>query len=92
MWLWVAYIVVFPTILTYLLNLWALKRVSSNLVAVLHLPSAALCRGGGPSGARGGATDARAAAAGLAIFSGLALVILAERRQHREIPLEAVGE
>jgi hypothetical protein len=29
----------------------------------------------------------------LAIFSGLALVILAERRQHREIPLEAaVGE
>jgi len=33
-WLWVAYIVVFPTILTYLLNLWALKRVSSNLVAV----------------------------------------------------------
>lgn len=33
-WLWVAYIAVFPTILTYLLNLWALKRVSSNLVAV----------------------------------------------------------
>lgn len=35
---------------------------------------------------------ARAAAAGLAIFAGLALVILAERRQHREIPVEAVGE
>jgi hypothetical protein len=30
--------------------------------------------------------------AGLAIFTGLALVILAELRQHREIPLEAVGE
>ena len=35
---------------------------------------------------------ARAVLAGLSIFAGLALVILAELRQHREIPLEAVGE
>ena len=56
-WLWVAYIVVFPTILTYLLNLWALKRVSSNLVAVYIYLTAALCRGGCSPGARGRATD-----------------------------------
>jgi hypothetical protein len=34
----------------------------------------------------------RTAAAGLAIFLGLGLVILAEVRQHRAIPLEPVGE
>jgi drug/metabolite transporter (DMT)-like permease len=30
-WIWAAYIVLFPTIVTYLLNLWALKRASSNI-------------------------------------------------------------
>jgi hypothetical protein len=30
--------------------------------------------------------------AGLGIFTGLAIVILAELRQQREIPVEAVGE
>jgi drug/metabolite transporter (DMT)-like permease len=34
----------------------------------------------------------RAVAAGLLIFAGLGLVILAELRQHRQIPLEPVGE
>ena len=33
-WAWVAYIVVFPTIVAYFLNIWALRRVSPNLVAV----------------------------------------------------------
>jgi hypothetical protein len=35
---------------------------------------------------------ARAIGAGLAIFSGLGLVIVTERRQQREIPMEALGE
>jgi drug/metabolite transporter (DMT)-like permease len=35
---------------------------------------------------------ARAALAGLSIFAGLGMVLLAEFRQHREIPLEPVGE
>jgi drug/metabolite transporter (DMT)-like permease len=92
-WLWVAYIVVFPTILTYLLNLWALKRVSSNMVAVYIYLQPLFAAAVAPLVLQGEQLTARAAAAGLAIFSGLALVILAERRQHREIPLEAaVGE
>jgi drug/metabolite transporter (DMT)-like permease len=34
----------------------------------------------------------RTAVAGLSIFAGLGLVILAELRQQREIPVGAVGE
>lgn len=41
---------------------------------------------------RGEHLTLRAAIAGLAIFTGLALVILGEIRQHREIPVGAVGE
>ena len=33
-WMWVGYIVVFPTIVAYFLNIWALKRVSPNLAAI----------------------------------------------------------
>jgi drug/metabolite transporter (DMT)-like permease len=91
-WLWVAYIVVFPTILTYLLNLWALKRVSSNLVAVYIYLQPLFAAAVAPLVLPGEHLTARAALAGLAIFAGLALVIFAERRQHREIPVEAVGE
>lgn len=91
-WFWVAYIVIFPTILTYLLNLWALKRVSSNLVAVYIYLQPLFAAAVAPLVLEGEHLTARSAVAGLAIFSGLALVILAERRQHREIPLEAVGE
>jgi len=91
-WLWVVYIVVFPTILTYLLNLWALKRVSSNLVTVYIYLQPLFAAAVAPLVLKGEHLTARAAVAGLAIFTGLALVILAELRQHREIPLEAVGE
>jgi drug/metabolite transporter (DMT)-like permease len=91
-WLWVAYIVVFPTILTYLLNIWALKRVSSNLVAVFIYLQPLFAAAVAPLFLSGEELTSRAALAGLAIFAGLALVIVAERRQHREIPVEAVGE
>jgi drug/metabolite transporter (DMT)-like permease len=91
-WLWVAYIVIFPTILTYLLNLWALKRVSSNLVAVYIYLQPLFAAVVAPQFLPGEHLTARAALAGIAIFIGLALVIVAELRQHREIPLEAVGE
>ncbi len=91
-WLWVGYIVIFPTILTYLLNLWALKRVSSNLVAVYIYLQPLFAAAVAPLVLQGERLTSRAALAGLAIFTGLALVILAERRQHRDIPLEAVGE
>ena len=91
-WLWVTYIVIFPTILTYLLNLWALKRVSSNLVAVYIYLQPLFAAAVAPLVLSGEHLTARAILAGLAIFAGLALVILTELRQHREIPLEAVGE
>jgi drug/metabolite transporter (DMT)-like permease len=84
--------VIFPTILTYLLNLWALKRVSSNLVAVYIYLQPLFAAAVAPLVLKGEHLTARAALAGLAIFTGLALVILAELRQHREIPLAGVGE
>jgi drug/metabolite transporter (DMT)-like permease len=91
-WLWVAYIVVFPTILTYLLNIWALQRVSSNTVAVyvyLQPIFAALIA---PLLLRGEGLTTRSAVAAMAIFAGLGLVLWAERRQERQIPIEPVGE
>jgi drug/metabolite transporter (DMT)-like permease len=91
-WLWVGYIVVFPTILTYLLNLWALKRVSSNVVAVYIYLQPLFAAAVAPLVLAGEGLTLRAGVAGLAIFGGLALVILEELRQEREIPLEAVGE
>ncbi len=91
-WLWVGYIVVFPTILTYLLNLWALKRASSNLVAAYTYLQPLFAAAVAPLVLADEHLGFRSAIAGLAIFSGLGLVILAERRQHRQIPIEAVGE
>ena len=91
-WLWVGYIVVFPTIVTYLLNIWALQRVSSNLVAVYIYLQPLFAAAVAPLVLQGERLTVRAVAAGLAIFTGLGLVILAEVRQHREIPVEAVGE
>jgi drug/metabolite transporter (DMT)-like permease len=91
-WFWVSYIVVFPTILTYLLNIWALQRVSSNTVAVyvyLQPIFAALIA---PLLLRGEGLTTRSAVAAMAIFAGLGLVLWAERRQERQIPIEPVGE
>jgi drug/metabolite transporter (DMT)-like permease len=91
-WLWVGYIVVFPTIVTYLLNIWALQRVSSNVVAVYIYLQPLFAAAVAPLVLTGERLTARAALAGLAIFAGLGAVILAEFRQHREIPVEPVGE
>jgi drug/metabolite transporter (DMT)-like permease len=91
-WWWLAYIVVFPTILTYLLNLWALRRASSNLVAVYIYLQPLFTATVAPLVLSGERVTARAALAGLAIFAGLALVITAERRQQRQIPMEPVAE
>jgi drug/metabolite transporter (DMT)-like permease len=91
-WWWVIYIVIFPTILTYLLNIWALQRVSSNLVAGYIYLQPLFAAAVAPLVLDGEQITLRAAVAGLAIFAGLALVILSELRQHREIPLEPVGE
>ncbi len=92
-WGWVAYIVVGPTIFTYLLNIWALRRASSNMVAIFIYLQPLLTAAVAPLLLRGESLTARAAAAACAIFAGLATVIMAERRQHRQMPEEApVGE
>ena len=91
-WWWVGYIVVFPTIVTYLLNIWALQRVSSSLVAVYIYLQPLFAAAVAPLVLKNEQITTRALLAGLSIFAGLGLVILAEIRQHREIPAEPVGE
>jgi drug/metabolite transporter (DMT)-like permease len=91
-WLWVTYIVVFPTIVSYLLNIWALQRVSSNIVTVYIYLQPLFAAAVAPMVLDGERLTARAIGAGLAIFAGLGLVIVTERRQQREIPMEALGE
>ena len=78
-WGWVAFIVIGPTILTYLLNIWALRRTSSNMVAAFIYLQPILTALVAPKVLRGEAVTARAAVAALAIFAGLATVIWAER-------------
>jgi drug/metabolite transporter (DMT)-like permease len=85
-WVWVGYIVVFPTIVSYLLNLWALKRASSNMVAVYIYLQPVFAAAIAPLILTGEHLTTRAALAGLSIFAGLGLVIRAELRQQREIP------
>lgn len=91
-WWWVAYIVVFPTICTYLLNIWALQRVSSNLVAVYIYLQPLFAAAIAPLVLPGEEITLRMVLSGLAIFTGLGLVIWSERRRHGEIPIEPVGE
>ncbi|HET6779497.1 MAG TPA: DMT family transporter [Gemmatimonadales bacterium] len=92
-WIWVAYIILFPTIVTYLLNLWALKRASSNLVAVYIYLQPIFTAAVAPLILTGEHLSLRATVAGLSIFTGLGMVIVAELRQQREIPVgAAVGE
>jgi drug/metabolite transporter (DMT)-like permease len=89
---WILYIVAFPTILTYLLNIWALQRVSSNVVAVYIYLQPLFTATVAPLVLHGERITPRAAGGALAIFAGLGLVILSELRQHREIPVEPLGE
>jgi len=92
-WGWVGYIVVGPTIFTYLLNIWALRRASSNMVAIFIYLQPLLTAAVAPLLLRGESITARALAAAGAIFAGLATVIVAERRQQRQMPDEVpVGE
>jgi drug/metabolite transporter (DMT)-like permease len=91
-WWWVAYIVLFPTILSYLLNIWALQRASSNTVAVYIYLQPLFAALAAPFLLHGEGLTARAALSGMTIFAGLALVLLAEHRQRNLIPLEPVGE
>lgn len=92
-WLLIGYIVLFPTILAYLLNIWALKRASSNLVAVFIYLQPLFAAAVAPLVLEGEHVTPRAAIAAAGIFAGLALVLWAERSERREMPVKTmVGE
>lgn len=88
-WWLVAYVVVFPTIFTYFLNLWALRRVSSGTVATFIYLQPLFAALSSPW-VLGEAVGTRTIVAGAVIFAGLGLVILAERLRHESIPMEAM--
>jgi drug/metabolite transporter (DMT)-like permease len=80
-WVLTAYIVVGPTILAYLMNIWALKRVSSNLVAAYIYLQPILTAVVAPAVLAGEHLTSRALVGGLGIFIGLGLVIWTERTE-----------
>lgn len=87
-WWLTGYIVLFPTVAAYFLNIWALERASSNLVAVYIYLQPLFTAAVAPLVLAGEGLTARGAASGLAIFSGVALVVWAERRQAGEVPVQ----
>jgi len=79
--LWLGYLVVFPTTVTYFLNLWSLRRASPLLVTSFIYLQPLFTTAVAPLVLQGETLTARMAAAGAAIFAGVALVIVAEQRQ-----------
>jgi drug/metabolite transporter (DMT)-like permease len=88
-WWLVGYVVVFPTIFTYFLNLWALKRASSNTVATFIYLQPLFAAISSPW-VLGESIGGRTIVSGMVIFSGLALVILAERIQRQPLPMDVM--
>lgn len=77
-WAWAAYIVIGPTLLTYLLNLWALKRASSSLVAVYIYLQPVFTAVAAPLFLAGEGLTPRGVVAAVVIFTGVGLVIRGE--------------
>jgi drug/metabolite transporter (DMT)-like permease len=78
--LWLVYLVVFPTTVTYFLNLWSLKRVSPTLVTSFIYLQPLFTTAVAPLVLEGEQLTLRVALAGLGIFAGVGVVIVAERR------------
>jgi len=79
--LWLAYLVVFPTTVTYFLNLWSLRRVSPTLVTSFIYLQPLFTTAVAPLVLQGERLTTRVALAGLGIFVGVGLVLVAERRR-----------
>lgn len=90
-WLLVLYLVLFPTIGAYFLNMWALRRVSSNTVATFVYLQPVFAALSAPLLLDEPLT-ARTVIAALVIFSGLGLVLYAERAQQREVPARTLSQ
>lgn len=86
-WGLVGYIVIFPTLVAYFINIWALKRASPNLVASYIYLQPVLTAVVAPRVLEGEHITARTLIAAAMIFAGLALVIRGELVQHRQVPV-----
>ena len=81
--LWLVYMVVFPTTVTYFLNLWSLRRASPTLVTSFIYLQPLFTTAVAPLVLEGEELTTRIALSGLAIFAGVAVVIYAEwMRRH----------
>src|SRR6185295_7032165 len=80
---WLAYMVVFPTTVTYFLNLWSLRRVSPTLVTSFIYLQPLFTTAVAPLVLEGEALTLRLIVAGVAIFTGVAMVIVAESRARK---------
>jgi len=78
--LWLVYMVVFPTTVTYFLNLWSLRRASPTLVTSFIYLQPLFATAVAPLVLAGERLTTQVAIAGSLIFAGVGLVIVAERR------------
>lgn len=78
--LWLVYMVVFPTTVTYFLNLWSLRQVSPILVTSFIYLQPLFAIAVAPLVLEGEQLTLPVALAGLTIFVGVGLVITGERR------------
>lgn len=90
-WLWVGYIVAGPTIATYFLNVWALRRASSNLVAAYIYLQPVLTAVVAPLVLQGEGITRTTLVGAAGIFAGLALVIAGEAGQRGVDPSLPLG-
>lgn len=85
-WWWTGWIVLGPTVGTYFLNLWALKRTSSTVVAGFVYLQPVVTAAVAPLVLTGEALTPRAVGAGVAIFTGLGCILRAESVARRDSP------
>ena len=81
LWLWLAYMVVFPTTVTFFLNLWSLRRASPTLVTSFIYLQPLFTTAVAPLVLEGEELTTRIALSGAAIFLGVGVVIFAEWRR-----------
>jgi drug/metabolite transporter (DMT)-like permease len=81
LWLWLAYMVVFPTTVTYFLNLWSLRRASPTLVTSFIYLQPLFTTAVAPLVLEGEELTTRIGLSGAAIFLGVGVVIFAEWRR-----------
>ncbi len=78
---WLVYMVIFPTTVTYFLNLWSLRQVSPILVTSFIYLQPLFATAVAPLVLEGERLTLPVALAGLTIFAGVGVVIFAERRE-----------